>query len=63
MIGMYEKNGKLIRFQMENDTAVWAVEAMLEYAKFEDEQKFREFALSLANCIIKLCPVRKWLIW
>ena len=56
---MYGKNEKLIRLQMENDTAVGAVEAMLEWAKFEDEQKFRELALSLADRIIKLCPVRK----
>jgi hypothetical protein len=32
---------------------------MLEVAKFEDEQKFRELVLSLADCIIRACLVRK----
>jgi hypothetical protein len=56
---MYGKNERLIRLQLENDTAVGAVEAMLEWAKFEDERKFRELALSLADCIIRACLVRK----
>jgi len=56
---MYGKSEKLIRLQMENATAVGAVEAMLEWAKFEDDQKFRELALSLIDCIIRACLVRK----
>jgi hypothetical protein len=59
MIEMYGKNEKLIRLQMENDTAVGAVEAMLEWAKFEDEQKFRELVLSLTDCITRARLVRK----
>ena len=56
---MNGKNEKLIRLQMENNTAVGAVEAMLEWAKFEDDQKFKELVLSLADCIIRSCLVRK----
>ncbi len=56
---MYEESDRLIQLQRENDTAVGAVEAFLEWAKKEDNQKIRELVLSLADCIIRACLVRK----
>ena len=56
---MKTKSEKLTRLQMDNETAVGAVEALLNWARIEDEDKFRELAISLADCIIRACLVRK----